>query len=75
MRNDNRPKFNAHLVLEIHRVRQVFREFKDFSIVWWTELGNIQSQHETWIGSNNKPHAIDLFLLLTNVSYGINYNV
>jgi hypothetical protein len=41
-------KFNSHLVPEIHRVRQVTSEFKDFTIIWWTELGNTGLQHDTW---------------------------
>ena len=28
-------KFNAHLVPEVHRVRQATSEFKDFTIIWW----------------------------------------
>ena len=31
-------KFNSHLVPEIHRVRQATSEFKDFAIIWWSEL-------------------------------------
>jgi hypothetical protein len=31
-------KFNSHLVLERHRVRQALSEFKDFAIIWWNEL-------------------------------------
>ena len=28
-------KFNSHLVLEIHRVKQATSEFKDFAKIWW----------------------------------------
>jgi hypothetical protein len=31
-------KFNSHLVLERHRVRQALSEFKDFAIIWWNEF-------------------------------------
>ena len=30
-----KQKFNAHLVPEVHRVRQATSEFKDFLIIWW----------------------------------------
>jgi hypothetical protein len=41
-------KFNSHLVPEIHRVRQATSAFKYFAIIWWTELGNIGLQPDTW---------------------------
>ena len=31
-------KFNAHLVPEVHRVRQATSEFKDFVIIWWNRV-------------------------------------
>jgi hypothetical protein len=31
-------KFSAHLVPEQHRVRQATSEFKDFAIIWWSDL-------------------------------------
>jgi hypothetical protein len=31
-------KFNAHLVPEVHRVRQATSEFKDFAIIWWNRV-------------------------------------
>ena len=43
-------KFNSHLVLEIHRVRQATSEFKDFALIWWTELARTTGQPETWAG-------------------------
>jgi hypothetical protein len=41
-------KFNSHLVPEIHRVRQATSEFKDFAIIWWTELVNQHLQPDSW---------------------------
>ena len=41
-------KFNSHLVPEIHRVRQATSEFKDFAIIWWSELVKLGLQPETW---------------------------
>ena len=43
-------KFNSHLVPEIHRVRQATSEFKDFALIWWTELARTTGQPETWAG-------------------------
>ena len=41
-------KFNSHLVPEQHQVRQATSEFKDFAIIWWTELGSLRLQPDTW---------------------------
>jgi hypothetical protein len=41
-------KFNSHLVLEQHRVRQATSEFKDFAIIWWNELVNTRATPQTW---------------------------
>ena len=41
-------KFNSHLVPKIHRVRQATSEFKDFAIIWWSELVKLGLQPETW---------------------------
>jgi hypothetical protein len=43
-------KFNSHLVPEIHRVRQATSEFKDFALIWWTELARTTGQPNTWDG-------------------------
>jgi hypothetical protein len=40
-------KFNSHLVLEQHRVRQATIEFKDFAIIWWNELVNTRAARQT----------------------------
>jgi hypothetical protein len=41
-------KFNSHLVLEQHRVRQATSEFKDFATIWWNELVNTCATPQTW---------------------------
>jgi hypothetical protein len=41
-------KFNSHLVLEQHRVRQATSEFRDFAIIWWNELVNTRAAPQTW---------------------------
>ena len=41
-------KINSHLVPEIHKVRQATSEFKDFAIIWWSELVKLGLQPETW---------------------------
>nr|ABF96581.1 retrotransposon protein, putative, Ty3-gypsy subclass [Oryza sativa Japonica Group] len=41
-------KFNAHLVPEQHRVRQVSSEFKDFTIMWWAGLSDEGVLPTTW---------------------------
>ena len=41
-------KFNAHLVPEIHRVRQATIEFTDFAIIWWNELVKAGLAPDTW---------------------------
>jgi hypothetical protein len=40
-------KFNSHLVLEQHCVRQATSEFKNFAIIWWTELSSLRLQPDT----------------------------
>ena len=41
-------KFNAHLVPEVHRVRQATSEFKDFAIIWWNQVVNSGLTPDTW---------------------------
>ena len=41
-------KLNSHLVPEVHRVRQVTSEFKDFAIIWWNKLVNARTTLQTW---------------------------
>lgn len=41
-------KFNAHLVPEVHRVRQATSEFKNFAIIWWSRVCNDGLAPTTW---------------------------
>ena len=41
-------KFSLHLVPEQHCVRQATSEFKDFAIIWWSELSSLRLQPNTW---------------------------
>jgi hypothetical protein len=43
-------KFSSHLVPEQHRVRQATSEFKDFALIWWSELATLRLQPHTWNG-------------------------
>jgi hypothetical protein len=43
-------KFSSHLVPEQHRVRQATSEFKDFALIWWSELATLRLQPHTWDG-------------------------
>jgi hypothetical protein len=43
-------KFSSHLVPEQHRVRQATSEFKDFALIWWSELATLGLQPHTWDG-------------------------
>ena len=41
-------KFNAHLVPEVHRVRQATSEFKNFAIIWWNRVCTDGLAPTTW---------------------------
>jgi len=43
-------KFNSHLVPEIHRVRQATSEFKDFALIWWSDIARRTGQPESCVG-------------------------
>jgi hypothetical protein len=66
-------KFSSHLVPEQHRVRQGTSEFKDFALIWWSELATLGLQPHTWDGL--KIGMSQRFVpLLINVIYIRNYN-